>query len=252
MTDHKIHRYRLTIEYDGTPFVGWQVQNNGFAVQEALAIAIKKFCGHPVMPQGAGRTDTGVHASAMVAHIDLPRDYKAHTVRDAINQHLKPHPIAILKAEPVDETFEARFSARKRHYKYHIVNRRAPLVLLRKRAWLVFPKLDETTMQQAAQTILGKHDFTAYRSINCQAKTPLKTLDQLDVWRDGEHIYITCSARSFMHNQVRSLVGSLKMIGEGKWPVSQLRTVLDSKDRAKCGPVAPAHGLYFARVEYPE
>ena len=250
MTHRKTWRYKLTIEYDGTPYVGWQIQDNGLAVQQLLREAIKGFCGQPIVPQGAGRTDAGVHALGQVAHIDLPKPYDEKTVREAINHHLRPAPIAILQAEAVSDQFEARFSARKRHYKYHIVNRRAPLTLLDKRAWLVFVPLDATAMHEAAQTILGKHDFTAFRSVNCQAKSPLKTLDQLDVRREGENIFITCSARSFMHNQVRSMVGSLKMVGEGKWPVSHLREVLDSRDRTKCGPVAPAHGLYFARVEY--
>ena len=252
MSTAQTYRYKLIIEYDGTPFVGWQMQKNGPSIQEALARAIKGFCGQEIIPQGAGRTDAGVHASGQTAHLDLPRAYEARTVRDAINQHLKPAPISVLSAEPVSSDFDARFSARKRHYKYHIVNRRAPLALLNKRAWLIFVDLDAETMHEAAQTILGRHDFTTFRSISCQAKSPVKTLDQLDVRREGENIYISCSARSFMHNQVRSMVGSLTMVGRGKWPISQMRQALDSRDRAQCGPVAPAHGLYLAQVDYPD
>jgi tRNA pseudouridine38-40 synthase len=245
-----LFRYKLTIEYDGTPFVGWQIQLNGFSVQAAIRDAIEGFCGEAIIPHGAGRTDAGVHATAQIAHIDLTREFPVHTIRNAINQHLKPFPIAILHVEAVSSEFDARFSARKRHYRYHIINRRAPLTLLRKRAWLVHVDLDADAMHEAGLALLGKHDFTAFRSVNCQARTPVKTLASLNVERQGESIFITTSARSFMHNQVRSIVGSLKMVGEGKWPVTQLRHVLESKDRTSCGPVAPAHGLYFSRIDY--
>ena len=252
MTNNSPTRYKLTIEYDGSPFVGWQIQDNGPSVQAALQTAIQGFCGEEIVPYGAGRTDAGVHATGQVAHIDLPRDYSARTVRNALNQHLKPSPIAILQVEQVNADFDARFSARKRHYRYHIINRRPPLTLMKKRAWLVHVDLDAHAMHQAAQLLLGKHDFTAFRSINCQAKSPVKTLASLTVTRQDQSIFITASARSFMHNQVRSIAGSLKMVGEGKWPVEQMRDVLESKDRAACGPVAPAHGLYFTKVDYPE
>ncbi len=250
MTNIKRHRYKLTIEYDGTPYVGWQFQDNGPSIQAAIRDAIKGFCGEEVIPHGAGRTDAGVHASGQIAHIELTKDYPLHTIQNAINQHLKPAPIAILQVEAASDGFDARFSARKRHYRYHIVNRRAPLTLLKKRAWLVHVDLDESLMHEAGQSLLGKHDFTAFRSINCQAKTPVKTLSGLKVQRHGENVFVTVSARSFMHNQVRSIVGSLKMVGEGKWAPSRLREVLDSRDRALCGPVAPAHGLYFTRIDY--
>jgi tRNA pseudouridine38-40 synthase len=252
VTNAKTYRYKLTIEYDGSPYVGWQMQNNGDAVQSVLQEAVKGFSGKDIIPYGAGRTDAGVHATGQVAHIDLPREFPTQTVRDAINQHLRPAPIAILHVEAVSKEFDARFSACMRHYRYHIVNRRPPLALLAKRAWLVHVDLDADAMHKAGQLILGKHDFTAFRSVNCQAKTPLKTLSTLEVERCGGDLFVTTSARSFMHNQVRSIVGSLKMVGEGKWPMERMREVLESKDRAACGPVAPAHGLYFSKVEYPE
>ena len=252
MSNSPIYRYKLTIEYDGTPYVGWQVQENGYAIQAALRDAIEGFYGESIIPYGAGRTDAGVHATGQVAHIDLEREYAPQTVRNAINQHLKPAPIAILHVEQVSPEFDSRFSALKRHYTYHIINRRPPLALMKKRAWLVHVDLDANNMHEAAQLLLGKHDFTAFRSINCQARSPVKTLASLNVERSGERIMITASARSFMHNQVRSMVGSLKMVGEGKWPIEKMRDVLEGKDRAACGPVAPAHGLYFSRVDYPD
>ena len=250
MSQSKPTRFKLTIEYDGTPYVGWQLQDNGASVQAAISQAIKAFCGESVLPYGAGRTDAGVHALQMVAHIDLRENHAAHTVKNAINQHLKPAPISILDVQPVSSQFDARFSATKRHYKYHIINRRAPLTLQKKRAWLVHVTLDASAMHKAGQVLLGKHDFTAFRSIHCQAKTPVKTLSTLEVERHGDDIFITTSARSFMHNQVRSIVGSLKLVGEGKWPVEKMRVVLDNRQRSACGPVAPAHGLYFVEVEY--
>jgi len=243
-------RYKLTIEYDGTPFVGWQVQDNGVSVQSELARAIKSFCGEDYIPRGAGRTDAGVHATGQTAHIELQRRFEPYRVRNAINQHLKPAPIAIVSAEQVDESFDARFSARKRHYLYRIINRYAPLTLDKKRAWLVHAPLDAEAMRQAAAALVGMHDFTTFRSVHCQAKSPIKTLDRLDVIRHGDELRISASARSFMHNQVRSLVGSLKMVGEGKWPVERMRQALDARDRAACGPVAPAHGLYLCGVDY--
>ncbi len=247
-----LYRYRLTIEYDGTPYVGWQIQKNGLAIQQVLRDALKNFCGHDILPHGAGRTDAGVHALAQEAHIDLPREFPPYKIANALNQHLKPAPVAIVGVEAVGPSFDARFSALRRHYEYRIVNRRAPLTLLKRRAWLVHAGLDADAMHRAGQLLLGKHDFTAFRSIHCQAKSPVKTLDSLDVRREGEIIIITTSARSFMHNQVRSIVGSLKMVGEGKWPVARIEQVLQKRDRALCGPVAPAHGLYFAGVDYPD
>lgn len=243
-------RYKLTIEYDGTPFVGWQLQANGPSVQGRLAAAVEAFCGEAMVPRGAGRTDAGVHALGQVAHLDLAKDWPADTVRDALNDHLRPDPIAILACEPVDEGFDARHSAVGRRYLYRIVNRRAPPALERDRVWRVTRPLDEGAMHTAAQCLLGKHDFTTFRSVNCQARSPVKTLDRLSVARQGSELRIEAAARSFMHNQVRSMVGSLKLVGEGKWSVDDLRAALEARNRSACGPVAPAHGLYLAGVDY--
>lgn len=243
-------RYKLLIEYDGTPFVGWQAQANGRAVQQALSEAIEKFSGRRVTVYGAGRTDAGVHALGQVAHIDLAKDWNPDTVREAINQHLKPEPVAIVEAEQAGDDFDARFSARKRHYRYRIVNRRAPLTLERDRAWRVAVPLDAAAMDKAARALVGKHDFTTFRAAECQAKSPLKTLDELRVRRYGEEIRIAASARSFLHHQVRSMVGTLKLVGEGKWRKADVATALAARDRAACGPVAPAHGLYLVSVDY--
>lgn len=243
-------RYKLTIEYDGTPFVGWQKQDNGRGVQDAIADAIAGFCGERVTVAGAGRTDTGVHALGQVAHIDIERETDADTVRDAINFHLKPQPISILEAEAVSGEFDARFSAIKRHYLYRIINRRAPLTVDRQRAWQVPVPLDAQLMDEAAQILVGKHDFTTFRAAQCQAASPVKTLDALDVRREGEAIVITARARSFLHNQIRSFAGTLKSVGEGKMSVGDVRAALEARDRSKCGPVAPPDGLYLMRVDY--
>ena len=243
-------RYKLTIEYDGTPFVGWQMQDNGLSVQQALGEAIAAFCGEQVSVSGAGRTDAGVHALGQVAHVDLGRDWEADTVRDAINQHLKPAPVAVLDAKIVDAAFDARFSATARHYLYRIVTRRAPLALDRGRAWRVPVALDVGAMHEAAQELVGHHDFTTFRSSECQARSPLKTLDVLSAERIGGEVLVRASARSFMHNQVRSMVGSLKLVGEGKWTGLDLAAALEARQRAACGPVAPAHGLYLQSVDY--
>jgi tRNA pseudouridine38-40 synthase len=243
-------RYKLTIEYDGTPFVGWQVQKNGRSVAGAIENAIEKFDGERVALYGAGRTDAGVHAFAQVAHMNLAKDWETDTVRDAINAQLRPHPVAILAAERVPDDFHARFSATKRHYLYRIVNRRADLALERERAWKISRPLDSDAMHRAAQFLVGNHDFTTFRSTECQAKSPLKTLDQLDVMRDSDEIRVSVSARSFLHNQVRSMVGSLALVGEGRWRGEDLRAALEAKDRTACGPVAPASGLYLVRVDY--
>ena len=243
-------RYKLVIEYDGAPFVGWQVQENGVSVQAALEAAVAAFCGESVSVRGAGRTDAGVHALGQVAHLDLTREWDADTVRDAINAHLKPHPIAVLSAEIVAATFDARFSALKRHYLYRIVNRHAPLALEAARAWRVARPLDAEAMHTAAQNLVGRHDFTTFRAAECQAKSPLKTLDRLDVERSGEHVRIHASARSFLHHQVRSMVGSLALVGEGKWSPDDLARALESRNRKACGPVAPPDGLYLVGVDY--
>ena len=243
-------RYKLVIEYDGAPFVGWQVQDNGPSVQGALEAAVLAFCGESASVRGAGRTDAGVHALGQVAHLDLTRDWDTDTVRDAINAHLKPHPIAVLSAEIAPVAFDARFSALKRHYLYRIVNRRAPLALDAARAWRVARPLDAEAMHEAAQRLVGRHDFTTFRAAECQAKSPVKTLDQLDVHRSGEEVRIRASARSFLHHQVRSMVGSLALVGEGKWRADDLSNALEARDRKACGPVAPPDGLYLVGVDY--
>ena len=243
-------RYKLVIEYDGAPFVGWQVQDNGVSVQAVLTAAIAAFCGEAAAVQGAGRTDAGVHAYGQVAHVDLAREWDVETVRDALNAHLRPHPVAVLSAEIVPADFDARFSAVKRHYLYRIVNRRADLALERQRAWRIGRPLDAAAMHAAAQHLVGKHDFTTFRAAEFQAKSPVKTLDRLDVNRDGEDIRVHASARSFLHTQVRSMVGSLALVGEGRWSGDDLARALAATDRAGCGPVAPPDGLYLMQVDY--
>jgi len=243
-------RYKLTIEYDGTPFIGWQQQDNGPSVQGVLTAAIAAFAGERVTVSGAGRTDTGVHALGQVAHVDLAKEWEVDRVRDAINFHLRPQSVAVLKAELVAPDFDARFSARKRHYVYRIVNRRADLTLDQNRAWRVPRPLDHAAMHAAAQTLTGKHDFTTFRSTECQAKSPEKTLDRLNVTRDGDEVRVEASARSFLQHQVRSMVGSLIHVGEGKWSARDLADALAARDRTRCGQVAPPHGLYLVRVDY--
>jgi tRNA pseudouridine38-40 synthase len=243
-------RYKLTIEYDGTSFCGWQSQANGGAVQDALEAGVKGFCGQEVRVHAAGRTDAGVHALGQVAHIDLEQSVRVDVLRDAVNAHLRPHAVAIVEAEEVGPEFEARFSAIRRHYLYRIVNRRPPLTLDRKQAWLVHVPLDADAMHAAAQSLIGKHDFTTFRSLQCQAKSPEKTLDDLTVARYGDEIEITARARSFLHNQVRSIVGSLKLVGDGRWSRRDLERALKAKDRTACGPVAPPDGLYLLKVDY--
>ncbi|HVV93943.1 MAG TPA: tRNA pseudouridine(38-40) synthase TruA [Hyphomicrobiales bacterium] len=244
-------RYRLLIEYDGTPFSGWQRQDNGLSVQQALEDAVAAFSGEEARIGGAGRTDAGVHARGQVAHLDLARDWSPDTVRDAMNAHLRPHPVAVLEARQVDAGFDARFSAMRRHYEYVILDRRAPPALEKGRAWWVARFLDAARMHEAAQRLLGRHDFTTFRAAECQARSPVKTLDRLDVSREGDAIVVRASARSFLHRQVRSMVGSLKLVGEGRWTAADLAAALEARDRAACGPVAPAAGLTLVRVDYP-
>lgn len=245
-----MYRYKLTIEYDGTPYVGWQIQDNGLSVQEVLHKALRNLSGEDFVPKGSGRTDAGVHALGQVAHIDLSKEWSTDKIRDGFNYHIRPEPIAVLKAEPVAQDFDARFSATLRHYRYVIVNRRPRLTLDRHSAWLVPRPLDVTKMHEAAQSFVGHHDFTTFRSTHCQAKSPLKSVDAVSVRREGDKVIVECSARSFMHNQVRSMVGSLAEVGIGKWPIEGISKALEAKSRAACGPVAPAHGLYFLRVDY--
>ena len=243
-------RYKLTIEYDGAPFVGWQIQDNGPSVQGVLAAAVAAFSGEAASVHGAGRTDAGVHALGQVGHVDLARDWDEETVRDALNAHLRPHPVAILAAERVADTFDARFSAVKRHYRYRIINRRADLTFERGRAWRVAKPLNSAAMHAAAQRLVGRHDFTTFRNVECQAKSPVKTLDQLDVHRIRDDIHVTAAARSFLHTQVRSMVGALALVGEGKWTANDLSSALEKRDRTACAPVAPPDGLYLTSVDY--
>jgi len=243
-------RYRVILEYDGTPFVGWQVQAQGPSVQGRLAEAVRKFAGETASPRGAGRTDAGVHALAQVAHFDLAREWPPHTVRAAVNFHLKPDPIAVIDCAIVPDAFDARFSAVARHYRYRILARPAPPVLDRDRVWWVPQRLDAGAMGKAARVLVGRHDFTTFRAAGCQAKSPLKTLDRLSVTAAGDEIVIEASARSFLHNQVRSMVGSLKLVGEGKWDANDLAAALAARNRAACAAVAPARGLYLVKVDY--
>jgi tRNA pseudouridine38-40 synthase len=243
-------RYKLIIEYDGTPFSGWQIQDNALTVQGALETAVKAICGEDVRVNGAGRTDAGVHALAQVAHCDIAKHFVPGRFRDGLNAHLRPHPIGVLSAEIVPDNFEARFSATKRHYLYRITNSRANLALDIKRSWRVPRRLDTDAMREAAQRLLGKHDFTTFRDTECQAKSPEKTLDQLDVERDGDAVSIVTSARSFLHSQVRSMVGSLVWVGEGRWSADDLAAALAARNRDACGPVAPPEGLYLVKVDY--
>ena len=243
-------RYRLLIEYDGTGYVGWQRQDNGPSIQQAIEDAVFAFAGERVTLAAAGRTDAGVHALGQVAHLDLARETTSDTLRDAVNFHLKPQPIAILAAEAVGEDFHARFSATGRRYLYRMVNRRAPLALMRDRAWQVQVPLDAAAMHRAAQRLIGHHDFTSFRSSICQAASPLKTLDQLDVLRQGEEILIHAAARSFLHHQVRNMVGTLKLVGEGRWSADDVTAALTARSRSAAGPTAPAEGLFLAEVRY--
>jgi len=245
-----MHRYKLHLEYDGTPFVGWQMQENRPSVQSRLIEAVKAFSGEDVIPRGAGRTDAGVHALGQVSHFDLAKDWEPDKVRDALNAQLRPDPISVLNCERAAEDFDARFSAKARHYLYRIVDRRAPLALERNRAWGVFRPLDAEAMHEAARTLIGNHDFTTFRSTECQAPSPVKTLDRLEISRHGEVIRIEVSARSFLHNQVRSMVGSLKLVGDGRWTKRDLKQALEARDRNACGQVAPPCGLYLVKVDY--
>jgi len=243
-------RYRLIIEYDGGPFCGWQIQENQRSIQGALEDAVAAINGAPARVNGAGRTDAGVHALAQVAHVDIDKTLPPGRFRDGLNAHLRPLPIGVLEADVVPDTFEARFSAIRRHYRYRIVNRRANLAIDAGKVWRVPRPLDADAMHVAAQRLLGKHDFTTFRDTECQAKSPEKTLDQLDVARYGDEVEIVTSARSFLHSQVRSMVGSLVWVGEGRWSADDLRGALDAQDRRACGPVAPPDGLYLVRVDY--
>jgi tRNA pseudouridine38-40 synthase len=246
-----VTRYKLVLEYDGRDFVGWQRQDNGPSVQAALEAAVEGFCGESAAVTGAGRTDSGVHALGQAAHVDIRKPTTGDQVRDALNFHLKPQAIAVLAAQPAADDFHARFSAIRRCYLYRIVNRRAPLALDRGRAWFVPVALDEAAMDGAAQTLVGEHDFSSFRAAECQAKSPVKTLERLTVARRGQEITVEAQARSFLHHQVRNMVGTLKLVGEGKWTAQQVAAALARRDRRAAGPTAPAEGLYLVSVGYP-
>jgi len=243
-------RYKLTLEYDGTAFVGWQWQANGISVQQALEEAVTAFSGETVRVHGAGRTDAGVHAWAQTCHLDLAAETRMDVLRDAVNSHLRPRRVSVLAAERVADDFDARRSALARIYHYHISNRRSPLALNFKRAWQISRPLDANAMALAAQRLLGEHDFSSFRASACQASSAVKTLDALDVRREGEDIYLKARSESFLHHQVRAMVGSLVWVGEGRWTEADITEVLVARDRRRAGPNAPPWGLYLEAVIY--
>jgi tRNA pseudouridine38-40 synthase len=245
-----VARYKLTIEYDGAPFVGWQRQHNGLSVQAALEEAVLAFSGERAVVQGAGRTDAGVHALGQVAHLDLASAKHVETVRAALNFHLKPHPIAVVEAEIVPGDFHARFSATWRRYRYRILNRRAPPAFERGHVWHVPVPLDAEAMASAAAVLVGRHDFNSFRSTACQAPSPIKTLDLFEVTREENAIRIEVGARSFLHNQVRILVGTLQLVGRGQWSRRDVEEALAARDRTRAGPTAPPQGLCLMEVRY--
>ncbi len=243
--------WALLLEYDGTPYVGWQRQATGLSIQAVLEDACARLNrGERVAATAAGRTDAGVHAVGQVVQIALPDRYRPDQMRDALNFHLKPHPIVVLQAASADAGWSPRFDAVQRAYSYQILNRRARPALALHRAWHAERLLDEATMANAASLLVGRHDFTSFRASACQAKSPIRTLDRLDVTRAGDTLTITAVARSFLHHQVRNIVGTLKLVGEGRWPAEQARTALEARDRRMAGPTAPADGLTFISVHY--
>ncbi|MGL3608353.1 tRNA pseudouridine(38-40) synthase TruA [Rhizobium sp. G187] len=246
-------RFRMTVEYDGSAYVGWQRQENGHSIQAALEKAILALTAETVVVRGAGRTDSGVHARGQVVHTDLSRDWVPVKLRNALNAHLAmaDEQVAVVDVQAVADDFDARFSALRRHYLYRIITRPARLALEANRAWWVPKLLDHEAMHEAAQQLVGHHDFTTFRSVHCQAASPVRTLDRLDVTRDGDLIEIRATAQSFLHNQIRSFAGTLKLAGEGKMTPADVRAALEARSRAACGPVAPPTGLYFMRVDYP-
>jgi tRNA pseudouridine38-40 synthase len=243
-------RFSIKIEYDGGRYNGWQRQANGRSVQGEIEAALVKLSGEASVVRGAGRTDTGVHALGQVAHFDLSRVFRPDVVRDGLNAHLRDEQIVICHAAAVDNDFDARFSAIARHYRYRILNRRAPSAIDRKRVWHVSRPIDIGSMRNGAAMLLGHHDFTTFRSTECQAKSPLKTLDRLDISGDGQEVIVEASARSFLHSQVRSIVGTLTRVGIGAWSSDRVADALRARDRAQCGPLAPPHGLYLTAVDY--
>ena len=245
-------RFRMTIEYDGSNYVGWQRQDNGHSVQGAVEQAILKLTQEAALIRGAGRTDSGVHARGQVAHVDLTRQWPPHTLRNALNAYLGQarERISVLEATEVPTEFDARFSALRRHYLYRIISRPAPLAIEAKQAWWVSKPLDHDAMHAAAQRLVGRHDFTTFRSVHCQANSPVRTLDRLDVTRKDDLIEIRATAQSFLHNQIRSFAGTLKKVGDGTWSPDDVSAALEARDRKACGPVAPPEGLYFMQVDY--
>ena len=243
-------RYKLTIEYDGQGFLGWQAQPNGQTVQNVLENALAVLHGEPLTLQAAGRTDTGVHALGQIAHFDAPKEWDPFVLCNALNGNVRPHAVSVISAEQVSEDFQARFSAIGRRYLYRILNRRSPPTIDRGKVWHIPKSLDVDAMHEAAQHLIGKHDFTTFRASECQAKSPIKTLDRLDVMRFDEMVEIRAEARSFLHHQVRSMVGSLVQVGAGKWHKLEMRRALEARDRSRCGPVCPPDGLYLVEVLY--
>ncbi len=243
-------RYRLLVEYDGRPYRGYQAQGELPSVQTSIERAVKAFCGEELRLQAAGRTDTGVHATGQVLHVDLEKDWKPAVVRDALNAHLVPEPISILAADIPGGDWHARFSAKERRYLYRILNRKSPPALDQGRVWHVKKRLDEAAMHAAAHVLVGKHDFTTFRDAQCQAKSPVKTLDVAAVRREGDYVLLEFASRSFLHRQVRSMTGSLAEVGAGRWTAEDLKAALEAADRKACGPVAPAEGLYLTGVSY--
>jgi tRNA pseudouridine38-40 synthase len=246
-----VTRFAVTVEYDGRPFMGWQRQDHGPSVQAAIERAAKEITGESIAVHAAGRTDAGVHALGMRAHLDVTRTITPFRLMEALNAKLRPDPVAILDCEEVPDDWHARFSCLARHYEYRIVTRRAPLTWERGLAWRIPSELDGAAMADAAQVLVGRHDFTTFRSAHCQADSPLRTLDRLDVIQDGDRISIYAAARSFLHHQVRSMVGCLGLVGQGKWSKADLKAALEAADRTALGFNAPSDGLYFVRADYP-
>jgi tRNA pseudouridine38-40 synthase len=244
-------RFALTLEFDGTPFAGLQRQENAPSVQQAVEDAALAVTGETATLHAAGRTDTGVHALAMRAHIDIKKAIEPFRLMEALNARLRPAPVAVIACEAAPDDWHARFSCIGRAYEYRIVNRRAPLTLERDRAWQISPPLDAEAMHRAAQALVGKHDFTTFRSVQCQSASAVKTLDRLDVRREGEHVIVEAAARSFLHHQVRSMVGCLALVGMGRWAAGRVAEALAARDRQALGLNAPPHGLYFVRAIYP-
>ncbi len=245
-------RFKLLVEYDGAPFMGWQRQPHGPSVQQTIEDAVSSIIQDDALVYGCGRTDAGVHATSMAAHVDIIKEFSAFRLGEALNARMAPHPVVIVAAKAVADDWHARFDCIARRYRYRIVNRRAPLALEAGKAWRIPKPLDETAMHEAAQCLVGRHDFTTFRSAHCQAESPIKTLDRLDVSREGDEIVVEAKARSFLHHQVRSMVGCLSLVGQGRWSVDDMREALEAADRHRLGLNAPPDGLYFVEAIYPE